>query len=383
MKRFFITPLNPKNQTIRRLLCYYQELACKDYPTEAKLEKKLGNLYDAKFQVNATTFGSFSILEYSLTAIDPALIMDDTYTLEELEHCFNKFLCPKMGRNAADFELFERAYEILESDLLSLREEQMTYSHGKALSFYFKNTKRDFSTYGTLAELKKITPKDLYIYYQSVKMEETISIGTGKIKQAGHNQSFITPKRDYFFQERSCKIPFKKEKSENTQSYLHIIYETSTYSNDALYYPMLCLNYILGGSDSSLLFNIVREKYGLCYSIHSTYYAATGILMISAAVDPKNEEKGIDAITEAIQSMEAYEFDLEPIQKHFISTALLGEDYIDTAIYNYLYDTYFLDTPKTTEEIQRIKQVKKEDILSAYHQIQKTFTYILGGKKNE
>lgn len=383
MKRFFITPLIPKNQTIRKLLCYYQELACKDYPTESKLEEILGNLYDAKFQVNTTTFGTFSILEYSLTAVDPALLNDESYTMEKLENCFEKFLKPKMGRATADLELFHRAYEILESDLFSLKEDQMMYSHSRAISTYFKNTNRDFFPYGSLTELKKITPKQLYEYYQDVMKEEAISILTGKLNLEGQGKASLAPKQNYFFKDRSCKISLKRENSENTQSYLQIIYETSTYSNDALYYPMLCLNYLLGGSDSSLLFNIVREKYGLCYSIHSTYYAATGILMISAALDPKDEEKGMMAIEEAIQSLENFKFDLEPIQNHFVSSILLGEDYIDTAIYNYLYDTYFLDTPKTTEELKHIMKVKKEDIISAYHRIKKSFTYILGGKSHE
>ena len=82
LKKYFVTPIIKEDQTIRRFLCYYQELACKAYPTEAKMNVILGELYDAKFNVYLTTFGSYSVLVYSLCAIDPSCVDDEEYTLE-------------------------------------------------------------------------------------------------------------------------------------------------------------------------------------------------------------------------------------------------------------------------------------------------------------
>lgn len=81
LKKFYIKPIQKEEQTLRTLLCYYQEIACKAYPTEAKMEMALGNLYDAKFKLSLTNSGKYSIFCYSLSAPDPAYIKDSNYTV--------------------------------------------------------------------------------------------------------------------------------------------------------------------------------------------------------------------------------------------------------------------------------------------------------------
>lgn len=381
LRRYRIAKLNKSTQTIRRLLCYYQELACSAYPTEAKMSLALGELYDAKFQVSLTSFGSYSLLVYSLIAVDPCYIEDDEYTLEKLESVFEEFLCPKMNKGQANPTLFQRAYEIYESDLLTLLEDTQGIAYQNAILEYFKGTERDFLNYGSLEELRKLTPKNLFEYYQKVSEEETISICTGHVpsieKQDGIS---LTPKRNYHFKERGnsevvIKVPFPSE-----QCYLCMIYDVGIYAENKEYYACMFLNHILGGGSSSYLFKIVREKYGLCYSIHSTYLGATGIIVISCVLDSTLLKQGIEAIDEAISSMDNLDFELEETRKYYLSNHALGEDYIETAIQNYLGDNFFLDTPKSTSEVKGFQSVTKEEVKKVYKHLKKSFTYILGGK---
>ncbi|MDE7213195.1 MAG: hypothetical protein K2N42_01285, partial [Anaeroplasmataceae bacterium] len=214
LKKYYVTPIVKEDQTIRRFLCYYQELACKSYPTEAKMNLILGDLYDAKFHVYLTTFGSYSVLVYSLCAVDPSCVDDETYTLKRLEEEFEKLIEAKMNSSTADKLLFERAYEIFESDLLSLKENLQAIALEKTLAIYFKGTLRDYSKYGTLEDLEKITPAKLQAYYQQVKTEETISIGTGRMPFKEEDKIItLTPKRNYLFNERGNPSPIVTEKS--------------------------------------------------------------------------------------------------------------------------------------------------------------------------
>ncbi|WP_304753056.1 insulinase family protein, partial [Dubosiella newyorkensis] len=59
------------------------------------------------------------------------------------------------------------------------------------------------------------------------------------------------------------------------------IYATSISFQSPLYYPLLALNSILGQGPVSLLFEEVREKHSLCYSISSSLIRFDGALMIS------------------------------------------------------------------------------------------------------
>ena len=48
---------------------------------------------------------------------------------------------------------------------------------------------------------------------------------------------------------------------------------------------MQMLNVIFGGGMTSKLFQNVREKMSLCYSIDASYYGAKGILLVNAGID--------------------------------------------------------------------------------------------------
>jgi len=60
-------------------------------------------------------------------------------------------------------------------------------------------------------------------------------------------------------------------------------------------FPLKVLNVILGENMSSRLFQVVREKYGLAYSIHSTIqlFEETGVFVISAGLDRERREKAV------------------------------------------------------------------------------------------
>ncbi|MDE5855818.1 MAG: hypothetical protein K2H06_02100, partial [Anaeroplasmataceae bacterium] len=111
LKKYYITPIVKEDQTIRKFLCYYQELACKSYPTEAKMNMILGNLYDAKFHVYLTNFGSYGAFVYSLCAVDPSYIEDKEYTLKKIEEIFELLIEARMNSASANKALFLRAYE--------------------------------------------------------------------------------------------------------------------------------------------------------------------------------------------------------------------------------------------------------------------------------
>ena len=67
-------------------------------------------------------------------------------------------------------------------------------------------------------------------------------------------------------------------------------------------YALQILNAILGGGMSSRLFQSVRERNGLCYSVYSyaTSHAETGMLSIYTALGQQMEEKALALIFEEL-----------------------------------------------------------------------------------
>ena len=67
-------------------------------------------------------------------------------------------------------------------------------------------------------------------------------------------------------------------------------------------YQMLVLNTILGGGVSSRLFQELREKRGLCYSVYSfcSEHAETGLMGVYTALNREQERQALDAIRREI-----------------------------------------------------------------------------------
>ncbi|OVE75954.1 hypothetical protein BVX97_02835 [bacterium E08(2017)] len=70
-------------------------------------------------------------------------------------------------------------------------------------------------------------------------------------------------------------------------------------------YTLRVLNTILGENMSSRLFQVVREKHGLAYSIHSSchLHQDSGALVISAGLDRHRHTKGMELIVKEIHRM--------------------------------------------------------------------------------
>ncbi|NQU05683.1 MAG: insulinase family protein, partial [Calditrichaeota bacterium] len=86
----------------------------------------------------------------------------------------------------------------------------------------------------------------------------------------------------------------------------HIIrgYQSFKY-NDPEKYTLLVLNTLLGGGMSSRLFQQIREKHGLAYTVFSFLdtHLDTGIFGVYAGTEPKQAEKALKMIVKELDSL--------------------------------------------------------------------------------
>jgi predicted Zn-dependent peptidase len=81
------------------------------------------------------------------------------------------------------------------------------------------------------------------------------------------------------------------------QSHLLLAFEGPPYGHES-HYPAQVFSALFGGGMASRLFQEVRERRGLCYSIYSSYWALadTGLFGIHAATGPEMMAKLIDVV---------------------------------------------------------------------------------------
>jgi len=87
--------------------------------------------------------------------------------------------------------------------------------------------------------------------------------------------------------------------------------------HDRRRYALKLLSVVLGENMSSRLFQVVREKHGLAYSVHSSshLYTDTGMLGISAGVDTRRMGKAVDLIVREVARMKEKPVSLRELRR--------------------------------------------------------------------
>ncbi|MBQ7368330.1 MAG: insulinase family protein [Clostridia bacterium] len=123
---------------------------------------------------------------------------------------------------------------------------------------------------------------------------------------------------------------------------------------------MSALNGVLGGTMSARLFQEVREKRGLAYSVYSylSAYAECGTQVIYAGVNPEQKNQAFDAILEVVQTMKEKGVSLEEFNRsreQMKSGLLFGQESSNSQML--LYGKYMLYFNKLFDFDEKLKAI--------------------------
>ena len=145
--------------------------------------------------------------------------------------------------------------------------------------------------------------------------------------------------------------------------------------HDKRRYALRLLNVILGENMSSRLFQVVREKHGLAYSVHSSVhlFEESGALVISAGLDRKRSLKAIELITREIIRLKSFPVggqELKMAKEYVIGQLKLGMESTTNQMMwigdNLMSYGKFI---RPEDMIDKIARVSSKDILILAEQI--------------
>ena len=128
-------------------------------------------------------------------------------------------------------------------------------------------------------------------------------------------------------------------------------------------------NTLLGGNMSSRLFQEIREKRGLAYSVFSfiSAYIDTGLTGIYVATDPQQVNQVLDVIQKEVMALKQGDIspsDLEEAREHLIGSILLGAESTDTRMMRLAKNEYVFGRYMGYEElVSDLQKVTVEDVL--------------------
>jgi predicted Zn-dependent peptidase len=178
---------------------------------------------------------------------------------------------------------------------------------------------------GEAGHIAKVSRQELVSYRQSTYIpQQTVIAAAGRVD----HQELVRLVEDTFGQSAAAGparprakvgvIPGLYHLSRDLEQVNLCLGTRGVGAGDPRRYAATVLQLILGGNMSSRLFQIVREQLGLAYSIYShiSFFSDTGLIGISAAVNPKNLDAILSATLGELEKMMA-----EPVTRGELQAA--------------------------------------------------------------
>lgn len=369
--------------TIRRFLFQMLLTSSKKYNTSRLLEIELEDLYSTSISHATTKFGNL-INSY----IDFRFI-DKKYTNEDLlpriiDLLYELILNPNVVGSKFDSETFEIIKNKLYSSIKSKKDDASKYAASRAATLMDEEDPISYDLWGCLEDLEHVTEQNLYEYYKHVLDTNVIDIFIiGNVSDTddyfkelkiGSNKK-ITP---YITYKDFLKPSEYIEDAKLEQSKLVMISKILNITLFERRYVLPIYANILGGSSTSRLFNNVREKSSLCYTINATTNASNSIFTIHAGIDKENYERVVKLITDELILKNITDEELKSAKMEITSSL---ETIYDSpgSIINYYFGIEVFSSDELDKKIENYNKVTKKDLYELAKKIRLQYIYLLRG----
>jgi len=292
-----------------------------DFPTYMDISKKLEEMYGMNLSYYLYKKGDRQVMQIFMDPINNKYVDSDV-----LGESF-KFLSSIIKRPLLDNGFFKRDYVELEKNNLkkfieSKINDKEKYAVDRLIEEMFKGERFANYEYGSIEELKEINEKNLYEYYEFALSSLPMDIFVvGDVKD---DEVLKLVKKFFNFKRETLKsvetanlkkmvsdVRYVVDNLNVVQGKLILGFRTNVNPKDEDYYKIILLNNILGGGPHSKLFQNVREKESLAYSIYSRVERFKGFIYISAGIDVNNYEKALNLILGQVEKIRKGEISKE------------------------------------------------------------------------
>ena len=359
-----LMPFNKQNITALNVLIYMMKAKTEDMDSKKKLASCLNRAYGTKVFYGLTTYGDLINVDIRFRFIRPDWIENKDYTMN-LIYIMDQVLF----HTVLDEDNFNEAVYLLKNRLLAIQDDPSSLSCLKV--FEMTNPKHSISipVQGSLDDLKSLTLKDVvYVYSLYMDLAKHFYV-CGLLNDTLYDylngldfhSSLVNQRTMLTVDEMSYRVWSKNI----AQTCISQVYTTSVDIESEDYYPLCVMNSILGQSQKSLLFDEIREKNSLCYSIYSSLIRFDGALLIHTGTQKENVNKVNSLIEKQIHRLSNMDYDdeyLEVSKKGFKDSIMQGLDQPSSLIAQTFLDDLLHRNLSAEERIEKMMSVTKEDI---------------------
>lgn len=388
----FMAPLEYETITARSLLSKLLIRATKKWSTDKAFSKHLSELYGAYIHSFVSKFKDKHVITISLEIVNERYLKDSPPLFEKgLNVLYEVIMNPLIENNAFNTTFVNQEKSLLSKKIEAVIDNKAQYSFLNLLKYMFKDEPYRHLATGQIEKISTITPENLYNTYQNMISNDLCSIyvvgnvNKQEVKQLIQSKFTINPftiakTNQLNLKDSSSETQYIVEEDEVDQAKLNMGYRFPTRFGANDYYALVVLNTMFGGDPSSVLFNEVREKQSLAYSIHSQLDGKNGYLFVLSGVSADKYELAKDTILEEFDKFKRGEFDIDKLElaKKIIISHRHEITDRPKSIIEVMKNQLLLDYKQTDENyIDHIQKVTKDDVISMANKAELDTIYVL------
>lgn len=374
-----VLPLSRDTITALNLLAYMMQTKTEKFDTKQKLVTALNLNYGVKMYLGLSAYGNNLLVNLNVRYIRSDWIDESDYS-SKVKNLINEVLY----HSIFDEDSFEEAKFLYKTKLSRL----MDNPDGLVVYKIFENLDSSLAisipVQGNLQDLETMSLQDIQDVYTlfSHSPKHVYACGNLDSVMKDYLNSIDTPlepHKEWELVNLDLRKPQRIQK-DISQSSVALLYKTKTSILDKEYYPLIVMNSIFGQCPSSLLFENVREKNSLCYSIHSSLIRFDGALLVCLGVKKENISKALELIHDQLVRIQTLDFDedlLTIAKKDIIDGMIVGQDQASSLIEQEFLNDYVDRHLSLEEKINRLKSVTLKDIQQVSQKIALVSTMIV------
>lgn len=372
-------PLERSTITAYNILVYMLKTKTELFKTKQALISNLNEAYGMKLACGLSSYGTDLILTTRIQYIRSDWIEEEDYI-----HKVKETTDQVLFHSVLDEASFEEAKYLYRNKLTRILDDPDGLAIYTCLTTLNTNHEISIPIQGSLDDLDQLTLQDIQnVYSAYLKADKHIFV-CGCLDEEMKTYLERMDSSSKLNSTRSLLpiLDYQEEIIEKniSQSSIALVYATSTDILSEDYYKMFVMNSLLGQSPTSLLFEEVREKHSLCYSISSYLIQFDGALIITLGTNKENIEKAIDLINQQIQRIIDLDFDpelLNTAKKDCIDSLIVAQDYPFSQIDQRFMDVLLSRDTDRDKKIKNIQKVSLEDVSAAAKKLKKISSVIV------
>ncbi len=389
----YVRPMRREEAAMNALIPSVLLRGCNSAPDLRQITMRLDTLYGASVSPISRRSGDYQTTGFYVGMMDDRFAMGGEPLLEETLAFVGELLFDYPTENGGFLDAFvqgEKTNQIYAIE--AERNDKRTYAAQQLLKKMCGPDSFGLPRMGEPEEVSAITPQALLRHYEALRRESPVelfyvgSAQPGKV-EAALQKIFAGEKRDYRpLPPQTDLAPGPKqalsEAMEIAQGKLAMGYVTPITNRSTAFPAMQMLSTVFGGGMTSKLFQNVREKQSLCYSIGSGYYGAKGIVLVSAGIDFDKEQHVRQEVEKQLDACRRGEISQAEVDaaRHSLISALQAVPDSPSSIENY-YSTMTLNGCGMDPQRHRaaLEAVTAEDLIAAAKTLELHSTYFLKG----